>query len=467
MIISILGTSGEHKGKNYKFILYCRKCIKKDFIQDGEYINSTDALLKNFPNKKFVFIGTNDAINMQKRILQLKNSYEFHSYHKDNINELFQKIFNIVNSAKEDIIFDITHGFRDSSIMAVLSTIINQFVQDNKIRIVFAREVEQHKIYEYIQIDEYIDVSKMSFILTTFKQTLKVPELDNFNSSLYLSLKSFSENLVSNQFHKLFNKDYNKLVEEIKKAQKENYSFLYELLESILQEINFIKKIKDEPEHIKFYYFAELFFKKKYYLHTVSYLVEGIPLYVFNYQKRNNIIISTTEYSYKVSQKINNNLNYGSYRKLYNLRDKIKEIRNNLAHINVHYEVEAPELKLQTLLHEYESLVLKDYLTNEVKQQKIQKSNKPTKYQSDLLYKQLKKKFNIQLGRTVNPKKILEAYFDNTIMDKYQLSDNQIKKLGSFIEENKDLINELIDIPMFINKEKYLRIKTLIKSIKK
>lgn len=469
MIVSILGVAGIHKNEIKKAHYICEDDLK-GFVKEGEYINSTHALLENYTNSEFMLIGTKESIEVQSRILTFHDNCKYYEYDQNNLNELFEIIFQILNKTEGNIYFDITHGFRDSSIMAIITTIINQFIQNNNIKILFAREVKKHKIYQYIQIDEYIDISKMSFILTTFKQTLKVPLLTNFNSPLYLALKNFSENIVSNQFNKILNTDYPKLIDEIKKAQNSSYSFLDELLESIYQEIRFIEDIKDQPEHIQFFYLAKLFFDKKYYLHVVSYLVEGIPLYVFNHLKNKKKLATNIKYDYYLSREINNKIAFNNnFSNLYKLRNDVKNIRNNLAHINIEYQIEGAELKLGVLLEKYEKFIVNDYLSSkEIKTEETVSYKEKKNYEIIEFYEYVEKEIERIVGNKIKVRKFIKAIYDGVVQKNYSLNDLQMNKLNKFIDKNKPLLNVLNEYKTkpFVSKAEYIKFLKIKENIK-
>ena len=167
IVISLLGLSIYETKSNYQ-----NNSSYK--LQTGEFINSIDVLLNSFDNEeKFIFFGTEKSINKHKEAFEkliVKMNVTFIEYDSQNLNDIFYKIISTIIDHKEnEILFDITHSFRDSVIMSVISTIVSQIVYNPNIAMIYAKEVEKFKKYEYEQVSEDIlDTSNIAFILSSF-----------------------------------------------------------------------------------------------------------------------------------------------------------------------------------------------------------------------------------------------------------------------------------------------------------
>jgi hypothetical protein len=154
MIISLLGMSVDTNKKSR----YTNSTDIK--IKEGKYINSTHAFLESFENEKFIFLGTKEAIKKHKEneiFIPLFTSREVEFVEiEDNLQDIFLKIMTIFLDNDENIIFDITHSFRDSVIMSVISTIVTQTLDFKIIKMIFAKEVERFKEYNYELVGQNI-----------------------------------------------------------------------------------------------------------------------------------------------------------------------------------------------------------------------------------------------------------------------------------------------------------------------
>jgi len=73
MIISILGTAGrDFKSKEPVSFYYDCEALAKE---SGNFSNSLDMLLQNYPNEEGYFIGTKIAIDFQKELLTFNDKH--------------------------------------------------------------------------------------------------------------------------------------------------------------------------------------------------------------------------------------------------------------------------------------------------------------------------------------------------------------------------------------------------------
>ncbi len=387
MIISILGIAGEFNGKPSSAYYDCGALEK----ESKEYRNSTDVLIQNY-NDEFYLLGTKEAIKLQKRILDTSTKKtKFILIDINNLDEVFEKVFELISKANnQKVILDITHGFRDQSISAIFSATLHLFLNQSNIEVIFAKQITAYKKYEYMLLNDYINLTQLALLLTGFIRTLnfvnsvKVEELNT------LAFENFSKALLSNDFKKLQSSYLNlstTLLQAKKNKKFANLKELFEQIEDILKEFkNFDKKEIYE----KYIILANLMFSKNYYLLSLTYLFEAMRLYC-SYSFKRKKIISFSYWNRNDKYKINQTIigfisqkyinNYIStfydkkYPTLFNKNQllfddvakeyqKLKDLRNNLTHINP--EKSQPNIKkdLNKLLKNIGALINKDILKN-------------------------------------------------------------------------------------------------------
>ena len=228
VILSLLGLSVDKTKTSFY-----QNGIKDLSIKEDDYINSIDCMLKNY-DEKFIFLGTNTAIQKHKEELNLENkNVEFVEFKNGDLNDIFLKIINIlIQNKDEKILFDITHSFRDSVLMSVVSTIVTQAIYNPNIEMIYAKEIERFKLYKYELVsEEILNTSNIAIILSTFLDTLKVPKVYS-KYKLHKLLEDFSNHLVSNQFRDIYENDIVNIANFIENNRK-NLFFIKPLLDEL------------------------------------------------------------------------------------------------------------------------------------------------------------------------------------------------------------------------------------------
>jgi len=385
-IISILGMAGEFDGKKTTAYYACDALAKKS----KEYRNSTDVLLKNYDDE-FYLLGTEEAIKLQKRILDITNKrVEFLEVDIDNLDEVFEKVFELISEANTgEVLLDITHGFRDQSISAIFSATLHHFLNQSNIEIIFAKQVVIHKKYEYMLLNNYIHLTQLSLLLTGFIRTLNFVnsvEIDGLNT---LAFESFSKALLSNDFKKL-EASYLNLSATLSQAKNnDKFKHLKELFEQIETTLVDFKGFSKKEIYDKYMILAKLMSDKNYYLLSITYLFEAIRQYSTYSFYKNKIIsnyawtkfnmynlnrdvmycITQKEFGddYKQTYYDRNNSNFYNnnssvFEKITIEYKKLRELRNNLTHIN--YKKSQPNIKkdLENLLNALDTIITDDIL---------------------------------------------------------------------------------------------------------
>ncbi len=386
-IITILGTIGagdKHTKANYYF---------EGEEKEVEYFNTFPLLIDKYSKEyEIVPIYTQIAKDINIKVLE-KSDISFDKFdNKFLINDEkdFQQIFSIINTAInsfDELIIDVSHGFRHLPILMIVDLIIQNFQDTSKIqKILFAKEIEQFKKYEIIDLKEYLDLSNIAFVLTTFEKNYTVA--NHIKSSKYKrllkELNDFSNDIMALNIGNL-EKTSKDLVFELNKiddiAIKRQASNLKATIEKL---VNF----KDKKRYQTYYELSKNLFEKDYILLSLSLLCESIRLYMKSYLKQKH-----REIVQKVERKLNNNLyDIGSFFKnLYrkhkghnykrhisledyeilhnyfqkksylmqvkNLSDEIDRKRNNLAHANSGQSYENIRSEVFKLILRYEALI--------------------------------------------------------------------------------------------------------------
>jgi predicted HTH domain antitoxin len=455
MILSLLGLSVYDTASFYKNSTQYK-------IKEGDYINSIEALLSSFEEEKFIFLGTKESIQKHKNKFQKlleKRDVEFKEYSKGDLNDIFIQIMETLIEYKDkEILFDITHSFRDSVIMSVISTIVSQIIYKPTISMIYAKELlekrENKKQYEYTLVsDEFLNTANIAILLTTFLSTLKLPPLSS-KYQIYNILQNFSTHLVSNQFKDIYEIDVVKTLHFIQE-NKEKLFFISPLLEELENFVKRIQSTQNKKISEKFLFFGELFLEKDYFLHASTYLIEAITYHIGEvFKELNYINFDIDEYKNQTKivtlLKLNHNLkdfnfpneyfvdiNIEVFNRFYNLREKVANIGHNLAHINIEQNYGDIKKELKEAIKEYKDLVNTKQLYNLDTTTK-QKEN-TLKYQFNNLQRQVDA-LNKKGSSFVKVDKVFEKYKNSKLRDLTLYNENELRK---FCKENEAFYNKL------------------------
>ena len=417
-IIAILGKAGDRD----KFASYSKDSdLKISELLSGEFINSTHCLMESFgESATYTFLGTSESINHHKDIFanlpQCKAIFDkYPPVESSDIEDIFHQILESIKSAHENnIILDITHGFRHQPIIASFASTLGQINTKKSITLLFAKEIEQGKTYQYISLEKYSQISLIALSLQTFVQTLSVPNM-GLKEPFIIALSEFSKSLHANAFNEIFAN-----LDKAKSAlQNAKNSDSFKGLDNILSEVESIlsvfDNIKDTKENYKKYYkFARLMCNKRYYLISATYISEAILLYALEGFKHKGFIeksnrentdsshyyitsaiqsfvflcqIQTDDEIYKRKKSqiykkcrfyfnedefdaLESDIRENKMQEILCLQDfitRIKNIRNDLVHINASKDnnISAIPIQMQTLLKDFKEKCLdKDFLKN-------------------------------------------------------------------------------------------------------
>ena len=394
-IITILGKAGEQDNHTKaKYYFEWKKEVQK------EYFNTFPLLIENFSKSyEIVPIFTKDAKSANIKVLK-KENLEFNTFNDNCLIEDdkdFKNIFKIINetlSSYEEVIVDVSHGFRHLPILMIVDLIIQNFQDTQKIKkILFAKEIEAFKEYEIIDLKEYLELANISFVLTTFEKNYTVAShIKSIKySKLLKELNDFSNDLMALNITNLL-KTSKDLVEELNKIDDISIKTQAQTLKLAIQNLT---DFKNKKRYMVYYQLSKNLFEKEYMLLSLALLYESIRMYIKRYiKKQYKDLVEDIEQQlspdpsnpdlYKIGDFFKN-LSWRNYPQFLNqnksklfikesdyiklskayprhLEQLYKEIdrkRNNLAHANSNGNFEDIKKLINNLLVNYENLAIK------------------------------------------------------------------------------------------------------------
>lgn len=389
-IITILGKAGElDNHTKAKYYFEWKKEVQK------EYFNTFPLLIENFSKRyEIVPIYTKDAQNANIKVLK-KENLEFNSFNSNCLirdDKDFKNIFKIINetiASYEEVIVDVSHGFRHLPILMIVDLIIQNFQDTQKIKkILFAKEIQVFKEYEIIDLKEYLELANISFVLTTFEKNYTVAShIKSVKySKLLKELNDFSNDLMALNIGNLL-KTSKELIEELDKIDDISIKTQAETLKLVIQQLT---DFKNKKRYLVYYQLSKNLFEKEYMLLSLALLYESIRMYIKSYIKNKYIDLvedielqlnydlykigsffknlSWRNYSqFQNQNKTNLNIIESDYIKLANsypkhlnqLYSDIDKKRNNLAHANSNGKFEDIKKSIKELIINYENLAIK------------------------------------------------------------------------------------------------------------
>ena len=391
MIISILGLSGKNKDKTETTTaFYDAKLLGK---QSGDYHNATHFLLENYSDEKFFFLGTQKAIDFQKELLDFSGTQtEFIEIEDNSLDDIFENVFELIAQANKDetILLDITHGFRHQPISAIFSATLHRFLHNDTLQIAFAKQIVEYKEYEYILLNQYLDITQLSLLLTGFIRTLNFVEGVQIEGFETVAFANFSKALLSNDFYTLQTSHKN-LLATVRRAKKDQrFDHLKELFGQIEATLSVFDNFSKKAIYEQYLIVANLMFSKNYILLSLTYLFEALRFYckaafdkkglINRYAKENlnNYYLNQSIVSYITQELIEDykpafydhrhphlyTINKTLFSTISQTYGQLKNLRNKLTHINS--EEHSPDIKtkLERQLKAVKRLIDDDILAN-------------------------------------------------------------------------------------------------------
>ncbi|MCI6989298.1 MAG: hypothetical protein MR902_07045 [Campylobacter sp.] len=468
-IISFLRTV-----ENESFLSPCKyKAGGFDFLKDGDFITSSDAIFMQNQGAKFLFLGGKTEIKNVTNRFSDENTLNNEIANKniktleinDDYRQIFSMILDEISVANEQIIIDITHRDRDVSFIAPFATMLSKLGGENNVKIIYAKIIksEKKKTFEFVSLDEFAKIMQISFILISFKQFIKVPQMA-LNSEIYIKLSEFSNAFLSNQIYKCI--EIYPFLKEILEHEKENeLEFLKDFINEILAEISFFDGLDKKQNYEIYFVVAKFLYQKEYYLNSSQFLIEGVIRYLFEkmnekqlikndnnthisidnldvYELCSNFLSSSGQSVHKNYHFTHQNqffldLNCEKFELLRTLKDKIGSIRNDLTHINKNTTKNIDE-KLKKCIEEFEAVIINKNILSDLDFSEAN-IHKLTAYHKKNFVSEIKDKASVKNLRQMGDDKIIERlieYYDEG--GKFLKSDETRNELAEIFRSNSN-----------------------------
>ncbi|WP_198007128.1 TM1812 family CRISPR-associated protein [Desulfurispirillum indicum] len=266
-------------------------------LHGSQYSNTLPIIVRLSQDIGFslVPIATREALRVQRDVLEAEGlDYscleEAVIIEEDDFEATFATI-NTILGAADEVILDVSHGFRHLPILATVSMIIHNITHSEKIRhILFAKEIDPRKRYEIIDLRKYLDIANVTYVLHTFDRNYTVAATaavrDGRLTELIRLLQEFSRHILANSLNYLV-RGNNSLLNQIRERLQSisdsddtpNQSFgrLLERVDTHIQKVQ--DCLQQERESLKFYSLARLLAERGYLLNSLTLLHEAIGSY--------------------------------------------------------------------------------------------------------------------------------------------------------------------------------------------
>lgn len=306
-IITLLGKiPPPQKGQKAATYTLSKELQKNFTLKKENYTNMLPLLVDNFANEySIVSIYTQEAKEVQKRVLAFEN-LEF-NIEKDGIfiadtkqNTLeasypyFLEKYNEAIERYDEVIIDLSHGFRHLPILAIVSIFIQSIKDTSKIKHIFyAKELQSFTSYEVIDLIEYVDLAKLSFVLSAFEANYTIGNNISFHNEHYEelvdNLSIISRHLLSNSLQQLIGKNTllattRKQIEQLLEHEKNFHSF-EKSLKQITNHLLFIETLEQKPYYQQLLALAKLMKERDYLLNSITLLNEAVGLFCAEFLK--------------------------------------------------------------------------------------------------------------------------------------------------------------------------------------
>ena len=289
-VITIVGTIGGDKKAEY--------VSKIPQIERTEDINTLPILIKTFSKDyEIVALHTDKAKTIQEEVIKSDDKIDNFVFKDEwkiaddtEFDEIFSKIDTLISSY-DKVIIDVSHGFRHLPILMMVDVIIHNIGNTDKIEmILFAKEIEKTKKYEFIDLKRYLDLANIAYVLNTFEKNYTVANNVNVRDKdfqkLLDDLSKFSEHILSNSLDELLRSKDN-LVEKIlyridrllKQDDKNIFKNINRLLTNTKNHLEYFISLKNKKNYEMLFYIAKEMYKRGYLLNSITLLSEALGMY--------------------------------------------------------------------------------------------------------------------------------------------------------------------------------------------
>jgi hypothetical protein len=208
--------------------------------------------------------------------------------------------------------------------MAIFASTLSQFLERRDLKIIFAKEVEMFKEYTYIYLNEYIEITQISLLLTGFIRTLNFIPVQNMKLLKNEVFENFSKSLLSNDL-KGVERNYKLLEEELVLLRKnKDLKHISSLVEKVENELRPLAMFEHLSSFQKYIFLSKMMVEKNYLVVSLAYIFESFREYCSyrfegvcesiefkdDYQRNDNVMKSIGNYR-------KDNMILNKYRSLY------------------------------------------------------------------------------------------------------------------------------------------------------
>ncbi len=376
--------------------LYTTKIAGFPTLKKEHYTNMLPLLADNF-DAQVVALATKKAEKIQQDVLAFEqlestkvNFEEIKSESEGDDTEymkLFAQINTLLNDSEDEVIVDLSHGFRHIPLLTLVALIVTNIKDTKKIKqILFAKEIEKDKKYEIVELSEYLDIATVSYALNSFAQNYTIANEEHLRTDtfkpLFKALNRFSQHILANSISALFEQRLvDNVLNSIKSLQTHAYyTHLQPLLAPVQIHLTKINSYRQRLPYEQLYFLSEVLFARRYYLNAITLLSESIAAYLYEHFKRLQLLKEETmEYNVlkavvEFVSKESINTKYLNINDIYFychneaavmkplavLIEDVRDLRNDLAHANGQKALEDIEQQIGKLYAQYKQLIEKE-----------------------------------------------------------------------------------------------------------
>ena len=297
-VITILGIQGQKEN------IKTEGCARYYFAGESadksqEFFNTLPLLADKFGAENIVPIYTADAREFNEAVMahyadfQINFNDDYKIVDEKNFEALFEiferAIDDLVKSGVGRIVFDVTHGFRHLPLLALVDLLIQNFSNVSQIdQILFAKEIEKFKLYEIIDLRQYLDIANIAFVIAAFSQNYTLAQHIKTKKfePLVNALNDFSNNILSLNIAKL-KSSHGELIKELDRIDD------IALISRAKNLKDGLSKICDwsDSAYVFRYKLAKDMFEKGYLLQSLVLLFESVNSYIVGVFERNIPIV--------------------------------------------------------------------------------------------------------------------------------------------------------------------------------
>ena len=293
-VITILGIQGQKEN------IKTEGCARYYFAGESadksqEFFNTLISFADKFGAENIVPIYTTDAREFNEAVMAHYANFQinFNDSYKITDEKNFEALFEIFERVIDDlvksgvgrIVFDVTHGFRHLPLLALVDLLIQNFSNVSQIdQILFAKEIEKFKLYEIIDLRQYLDIANIAFVIAAFSQNYTLAQHIKTKKfeSLVNALNAFSHNILSLNIAKL-KSSHGELIKELDRIDD---IALISRAKNLKEKLNKICDWNDSA-YVFRYKLAKDMFEKGYLLQSLVLLFESVNSYIVSVFEKN------------------------------------------------------------------------------------------------------------------------------------------------------------------------------------